>query len=388
MEALGQVATHLAQGRELFDALDALRHGDRADAAGEIGDAGDSRLGTRIGIDERDQRDACGEPASTRHHDRQVIVVAGESLVDLLVRADGSVRAVPGGGPYSTARALARLGSTVAFAGCFSDDRFGRMLRTQLERDGVVLDLAIDTDAPTTLAVAEIEADGTATYHFYLAGTSASGLLPSHLARLPAETTVLHIGTLGLVMEPIGSTIEKVVRGVDDGVVVFADPNYRPAAIAVAPAYRDRLDRLIPRIDVLKVSVDDLRWLRPGADPLAAVQTMVARGPAAALVTDGEAPVRVVTRSTMVELPVPSVQVVDTVGAGDAFGAGFVAAWTDAGHGRAELGDLDQVVAAAGYAISVGAITATRHGADPPTRDEVSRWAAAPASGSARSSEG
>jgi fructokinase len=308
-----------------------------------------------------------------------VIVVAGESLVDLLVRADGSVRAVPGGGPYNTARALARLGCTVAFAGCLSDDRFGRMLRSQLERDGVVLDLAIGTDAPTTLAVAEIsEADGTAQYRFYLTGTSAAGLLPHHLGGLPAETTVLHIGTLGLVMEPIGSTIETLVGSVDEGVVVFADPNYRPSAIADAPAYRDRLDRLMPRIDVLKVSVDDLRLLRPGADPISAVGTMVARGPAAALVTDGDARVRVVTRSTKVELPVPPVAVVDTVGAGDAFGAGFVAAWTGAGHDRAVLGDLDQVVAAARYAITVGAMTATRHGADPPTRDELSRWAAGP----------
>ena len=311
-----------------------------------------------------------------------MIVVAGESLVDLLVRADGSVRAVPGGGPYNTARALARLGCTVAFAGCLSDDRFGRMLRSQLERDGVSLDLAVSTDAPTTLAVAEIsEADGTAHYRFYLAGTSASGLLPGHLSALPVETTVLHIGTLGLVMEPIGSTLEALVSSVDDRVVVFADPNYRPSAIADAPAYRERLDRLMPRIDVLKVSVDDLHWLRPGIDPLAAVATMVARGPAAALVTDGDAHVRVVTRSTIVELPVPSVSVVDTVGAGDAFGAGFVAAWTGADVGRAGLLNLDQVVAAARYAITVGAVTATRHGADPPTRNEVSQWTGAPPTG-------
>ncbi|MBA2634068.1 MAG: carbohydrate kinase [Chloroflexi bacterium] len=303
-----------------------------------------------------------------------MIVVAGESLVDLLVRADGSVRAVPGGGPYNTARALARLGSTVAVAGCLSDDRFGEMLRRQLERDGVLLDFAVTTDHPTTLAVAEIEADGTAHYRFYLTGTAASGLLPSHLSQLPTDAAVLHIGTLGLVMEPIGSTIEVLVGSVSDSVVVFADPNYRPAATGDPAAYRDRLDRLMPRIDVLKVGVDDLAWLHPGAEPLAAARTMVARGPVVALVTDGDAPVRVVTRSTVVELPVPSVPVVDTVGAGDAFGAGFVAAWTDAGHGRTDLGDLDQVVAAAEYAITVGAMAATRHGADPPTRDEVSQW--------------
>ena len=307
-----------------------------------------------------------------------MIVVAGEALVDLLVRADGSVRAVPGGGPYNTARALARLGSTVAFAGCISEDSFGRMLRSELARDGVVMDLAVGTDAPTTLAVAEIEADGTAQYEFYLTGTSAAGLLPSHLARPPVAMTVLHIGTLGLVMEPIGSTIEQLVRAVDDRILVFADPNCRPAAIADAPAYRDRLDRLMPRVDVLKVSVDDLCWLRPGADPLAAVQTMVGQGPAVALVTDGGAPVRVVTRSTMVELNVPTVTVVDTVGAGDAFGAGFVAAWTAAGHERSDLGDVDGVVAAARYAITVGTVTATRHGADPPTRGLVSEWTAAP----------
>ena len=307
-----------------------------------------------------------------------MIVVAGEALVDLLVHADGSVRAVPGGGPYNTARALARLGSSVAFAGCLSDDRFGRMLRVQLERDGVILDLLVGTDDPTTLAVAEIEPDGTARYRFHLVGTSASGLLPSHLPELPTGTTVFHIGTLGLVMDPIGSTIELLVGSLDDRVLLFADPNCRPAAVADAPAYRDRLDRLMARIDVLKLSVADLRWLRPGAEPLAAVRSMVARGPAAALVTDGDARVRIVTREATIELPVPSVPVVDTVGAGDAFGAGFLAAWTDAGRGRSDLDDLDEVVAAARYAITVGAMTATRHGADPPTRDEVARWAAAP----------
>ena len=76
----------------------------------------------------------------------------------------------------------------------------------------------------------------------------------------------------------------------------------------------------------------------------------------------------------MIELPVPPVPVVDTVGAGDAFGAGFLAAWTGAGYGRADLRDVDKVTAAARYAITVGSISTTRHGADPPTRDDVSRW--------------
>src|ERR1700742_1156834 len=104
------------------------------------------------------------------------IVVGGEALVDLVPHAAGELRAHAGGGPYNTARTLGRLAQPVHYLGCLSDDGFGRRLREQLREDGVELDTVVDTGLPTTLALAEVDATGSATYRFYSDGTSAPAL--------------------------------------------------------------------------------------------------------------------------------------------------------------------------------------------------------------------
>jgi fructokinase len=301
-----------------------------------------------------------------------MIVVAGESLIDLIVGADGRVEAIPGGGPYNVARTLGRLGQSVSFLGRLSTDRFGSILRAGLASENVGLDLAPTTDDPTLLAVVELDAGGAARYRFYVDGTAAPGLSAADLpARLPAATTALHVGTLGLVFEPMAATIESLVAAVADDVLVVADPNCRPTAIVDAAAYRARLERILGRVDIVKVSVDDLAWLDPAARALDAAGRLMDRGPAAVLITDGPRPVRVLTSSGVTELAVPEVRVVDTVGAGDAFGGGFLAAWTDAGRSRADLADMRALLDATRFAIEVGALTTTRAGAEPPTLAEL-----------------
>jgi len=309
----------------------------------------------------------------------RVIVIAGESLIDLIVDASGRVEARPGGGPYNVARTLGRLGQSVAFLGRLSRDRFGSLLRAGLVAEHVDLGLAPLTDAPTLLAVAELDADGAATYHFYSDGTAAPGLSAADVPDgLPAEATAFHVGTLGLVFEPMAATIEGIVAGLRPDVLLMADPNCRPTAIRDAEAYRARLGRILGRVDVLKVSVDDLAWLDPGTEPVKAARRLKAGGavPAPVLLTDGARPVRLVTSAGVTDLAVPPARVVDTVGAGDAFGAGFLAAWTAAGRGRAELGDQAALAAATRFAIEVARLTTTRAGAEPPTLAELGGGAA------------
>lgn len=301
-----------------------------------------------------------------------MIVVAGESLIDLLVRPDGSVAAVPGGGPFTTARTLGRLGAQASFLGRLSSDAFGRILRAALEADGVDLGLAPTTDDPTLLAVADIAADGSATYRFHAIGSAAAGLSATDLpGGLPAAATAFHVGTLGLVLEPMADTIARLVAAAPPDVVVMIDPNCRQAAITDEVAYRARLGAVLRRADVVKVSVDDLAWLDPGRAELGAARRLLGSGAAVVLVTDGSRPVRIVTERDVVALHVPAVDVVDTIGAGDAFGAGFLAAWTRDGRGRSDLADPEAVIAATRFAIEVGARTATRAGADPPTLAEL-----------------
>src|SRR6478736_2115187 len=152
------------------------------------------------------------------------IVVAGESLIDRIVRPDGAVEEVVGGGPLTTARALARLGFPVSFVGGLSTDASGGRLRAALAADGVDLSLAVTTEAPTLLAVAALDAAGVASYRFEPAGSAAASLRPADLAGgLPPDIAVLHVGTLGLVLEPAAETIAGLVATAPPDVLVIVD---------------------------------------------------------------------------------------------------------------------------------------------------------------------
>lgn len=301
-----------------------------------------------------------------------MIVVAGEALVDLLVGPDASVSAKPGGGPYNAARAIGRLGVPVSFLGRLSTDRFGQILLDRLTSDGVGAGLIVRTDEPSTLAVAELDAAGSATYRFYTLGTAAAGLTPDGLPSMPAEPAALHVGTLGLVLEPLADAVEALVGRLPPPTLVMMDLNARPAAMPDRAAWTARVERLLERVDVLSASLDDLAVLRPDQDPGAAAAGVLRAGPRVVLLTDGGRPARIVTvRGTTLLAPHP-VEVVDTVGAGDTFGGGFLAAWGGAGRGRGT--DLDDDAAlhdATERALVGAALACTREGAEPPTAVEL-----------------
>lgn len=306
------------------------------------------------------------------HPVEPVIVVTGEALVDLVLDRDGGLVGHPGGGPYNVARTIGRLGQPVTYLGRVSTDGFGVRLRRELDADGVRLDALVATDAPTTLALAELDAAGHAYYQFYAAGTSAPGLTPeAAAAALPGRIGTLCVGTLGLVFEPMATTLEALVSILDHDTLVALDPNCRPPAIDDPAAYRGRLGRLLERTDLLKASDDDLAWLSPGADPVTAARDLLAHDRAAAIVTRGGAGALVVTATDAVEVPAPPVAVVDTIGAGDAFMGALLAHWHERGLGRADLGRIDELTAAAEFACRVAAITCSRAGADPPRRSEL-----------------
>jgi fructokinase len=303
---------------------------------------------------------------------RRVIVVIGEALIDLLVRPDGGIVAAPGGGPFNTARTIARLGQPVAFAGRLSTDAFGRRLRHALAADGVDLALVESTDDPTTLAVVEAGAGGESGYRFYLEGTSAPGFGPGVGDRI-GRPVALHVGTLGLVLEPLGSAVEAAVGAIPAETLVMADLNARPAATPDRVAWVARIGRLLDRADVVKASADDLRWFRPENEPLEAAAAIVAAGPRLVLVSDGPGPVRIVTSRWTRSADPPLVEVFDTVGAGDILGGAFLAAWIGGRRDRDSLMDADAVLDATRFAVRVASISCSRAGAVPPTSAELGR---------------
>jgi len=301
-----------------------------------------------------------------------MIVVAGEALIDILVRPDGRLAAVRGGGPYNTARTIGRLGGEVAFLGVLSSDRFGRWLHETLALDGVDRSMTRETEAPTTLAIAEIDEYGRATYRFHTAETSAPELtLDAVLAALATRPAAVHLGTLGLVLEPMASALAMGIAGVDPNTLVMLDPNSRPRVMHDRSRWLDRVRAVMTRADIVKVSTDDLLYLSPATEASDAARALLDLGPTVVVLTDGPAAVRVLTRNAEFEVPVPAVVVADTVGAGDAFGGGFLAHWIERGRGRHELSNPDALRDTVAYAVAVAGATCRRPGADPPWRTDL-----------------
>jgi fructokinase len=301
-----------------------------------------------------------------------VIVVCGEALIDMIHSGDGSRRAEAGGGPFNTARALGRLGVPAAFMGHLSEDAFGRELAGLLEADGAGLELATFGPEPTTIALADVDSAGLAEYRFLVQGTSAPKLtfemLPEHL---PPEVDGIHLGTLGLVLEPMASTLCQLVRREHSRRLVMLDPNVRPGLVP-DDEYRERLHEIIGLSTIVKASDADLAWLYADLDYESAAEQILGAGVRMAVVTLGTDGAFGAHRDFRLRVPAPNVEVVDTIGAGDAFGAALLAWLHDNEAIRPDLRlERSEVQAALELACLAAAITCTRAGADPPRRSDL-----------------
>jgi fructokinase len=310
----------------------------------------------------------------------ELIAVAGEALVDLVLEPDGRTTPHLGGGPFNAARTLGRLGLRPTFIGRIGRDAYGAALRDELRASGVRLDGIVATDDPTTFARVDVDQAGVATYRFYIDGTSSPGLVAHEAqAAMRADAAALHVGGLGLAFEPQASAIASLVREAGPRTLVLLDPNCRPAAICDPIAYRERLREVMRRVDVVKASEPDLAYLEPDCAPIDTARYLLEQGPAVVLLTHGAAGATVLTRSGLAVVQAAEANVIDTIGAGDAFGAAWLAAWLNDGLGRADLGNLEAATQAADFASVVAALTCERAGAEPPTAAKVgAEWCFAP----------
>lgn len=298
-----------------------------------------------------------------------MIVVGGEALIDLVLDIDGSVSAKLGGGPFNVARTIGRLGGTVSFLGAVSNDRFGTRLFQRLVADGVDTTAVVRTERPTTLAAAEIDEGGAATYRFYLDGTSAPAL-----DRVPPQLTnpsAVHVGTLGLVLQPMATTLLDYVEQLPPQTLVMLDPNCRERVVTDRDRYLTDVNRACRRSHVVKISTDDASYLSPDSEPIEYARRVVRDGARVVLLTAGGDGTWVVTPAHETLVPTAPIAVVDTIGAGDSFGGGFLAWWVGNEFGIDELGRHELVVAATEAAQQVAAFTCQQAGAEPPRRAQL-----------------
>jgi fructokinase len=309
-----------------------------------------------------------------------MIAVAGEALVDFVLEPNGRATPHLGGGSFNAARTLGRLGLRPLFVGRLSRDRYGELLRRGLDESGVRLDGVVDTDDPTTFARVEIDHHGAASYRFYVGGTSVPGLSSADArAAMPAAAAAIHVGGLGLVFEPQAGTIAGLVADSAPSALIFLDPNCRPVAVPDATVYRRRLNAVLSRADVVKVSEDDLDYLEPDLRPLDGARALLAAGPSLVLLTRGDRGSVVLSAGSEAIIDPVGAQVVDTIGAGDAFGAAWLGAWVAEGLSRDDLGEFEAAVRAARFAAVIAARTCERAGAEPPRAAKVgAEWCLAP----------
>ncbi len=302
-----------------------------------------------------------------------MILSCGEALIDMLPRrtegGEDAFAPYPGGAVFNTAIALGRLGAPSGFLSGVSTDLFGQLLTAALAASGVDTAFLVRSARPTTLAFVTLR-DGQASYAFYDENTAGRMIRPGDLPTLPETVEALFFGGISLMVEPGGATYQALMeREAGSGRVMMLDPNIRPSFIAAEAAYRARIGRMIALSDIVKLSDEDLRWLVGGHGIAAGAEALLAKGPKAVFVTEGAAGAHAFTAAHSIFVPARRVEVADTVGAGDTFNAGVLAALRAAGvltkAGIAALPE-DALRAALSLGTRAAAVTVSRAGANPP----------------------
>ncbi len=311
-----------------------------------------------------------------------VVAVAGECVVDLVAGEPGGAYVpLPGGSPANVAVGLARLGVPVEMIARIGGDAFGRTLRGHLAGNGVGMGLTVAAREPSSVAFVRQDEDGVPAFDLRIAGAADWQWTEAEAAGLRlGGVAALHVGSLAMVVPPGADVLAALVRRLRADATISYDPNCRPVMDGVHDA-RARVEALLRVADVVKVSDADLAWLRPGRGQAGFAEELLAAGASVVAVTRG-ADGSVVAGQCCPPRRVPAcpADVVDTVGAGDAYMSAVLA-----GLGRRGLlgAGRREALRSAGAEVLAGvfdeaaraaALTCGRRGADPPTRAELDAY--------------
>jgi fructokinase len=307
-----------------------------------------------------------------------MFVVCGEALMDVYMGEATptglAMDARIGGSPLNVAQGLARLARPVAFLGALSTDAAGERLLASLRAEGVDTSLVLRNDAPSTLSVVSVDANGVPRYAFHGNGAADRQVTHETLPALPAATRVLQFGSYALVVEPVGSALRALAARERERRLIAYDPNVRLNVEPDLAHWRAIVEQMVSIAHLVKVSDEDLDLLYPAETPEQVATRWLARGAALVAVTRGGHGASAWTRKVQAAVPSPPTQVVDTVGAGDTFQAALLT-WLDeqdalTAQALAAL-NAASLEAMLRFAARAAAITCSRRGADMPRRAEL-----------------
>jgi fructokinase len=294
--------------------------------------------------------------------------VAGEVLIDLIPNED-QYFAVVGGGPANTAKALAKLGVKTHFIDGISSDKYGQMAKAELLSVNVLLDYAQFSNKPTCTAKVTLSKSGGASYEFVIEDTATFDFSDQWLPDpQKIRPSLLHIGTLATVIEPGASVLFNWAQSVARVSPIVFDPNIRPAALGNRDKYVKKVEKWVAISSAVKVSDEDLNWLYPGKVIDEIVGKWLEVGVQLVVVTLGDKGIVAYRKNEQISVDVVKVVVADTVGAGDTVGAVLVEAIVDNGLDRLTGEVLKTML---NRAAKAAAITVSRTGANPPSKDEI-----------------
>lgn len=297
-------------------------------------------------------------------------LVIGEALIDVVVDVSGASHEHVGGSPANVAIGLGRLGRPVTLVTRYGADHRGTMIDRRMRDSGVEVEGGLVEGETTSTAVATLDATGVANYAFDIRWR------PS-IERGAHTPVVVHTGSLGAYLEPGYDTVARLVDEHRTTATITFDPNVRPTLMEVATA-RARVESLVSRADVVKVSDEDLEWLYPGVVPEVVLREQwLPMGPRLVVLTRGGHGASAWTTDAEAHVDRLPVSVVDTVGAGDSFMSGLIdALWTEDALGASGPNAIqalapDRLLAVLQHANRSAAFTVGRAGAEPPTADEL-----------------
>ncbi|MEO0344152.1 MAG: carbohydrate kinase [Pseudomonadota bacterium] len=305
-----------------------------------------------------------------------MILCCGEALIDMIPNADGAFAPHTGGAIFNTAIGIGRQGATVGLLSGISNDVFGDLLSEKLEKSQVAKQYLIRSDRPTTLAFVKL-VDGKASYAFYDENTAGRMIadkdLPDHL---PKGIKALFFGGISLAVEPCADTYLSALKQYSRNRIIMVDPNIRPSFIEDESRYRDRMRNILDCADIIKISDEDLDWLDGSKrDRDTKAEEMLGNKTKLVCLTLGGDGVKAFHENgVQCAVRAPKKDVVDTVGAGDAFNAGVLTHLDRnhilTAHGVASLSEND-LSAMLEFASHFAADTVTRAGSDPAWHFEI-----------------
>lgn len=300
------------------------------------------------------------------------VLVIGESLIDVISSAESTVEH-PGGSPMNVAVGLAKLQRATELLTEIGDDERGRRIVDSLQAAEVSLTPGSISSTPTSTSTASLSSDGSASYTFAIEWSLSS------VSTLPLAP-IVHTGSIAAFLQPGAARISALLAAVPERTIVSFDPNIRPTIIGSRDESAQIVASLAAHCTIVKLSDEDALWLYGTTDANDTVDVLLGLGATLAIVTLGGDGALLATAGNRVSVPGESVDLVDTIGAGDSFMSGIlhgIAGLLESGTDAAQIIDgaaltvpvLEQL---GGFAAHCAAITVSRAGANPPTLSEAS----------------